>query len=174
MSTHWLKRYYQELSYDSVCNKWIDEANNTKLRKSTGSIRTQYLIEQKLWRLFDYEMKIHESREVKQSYFPNRVDEWEEEKTRIYNNMRRTLLTVNQIINDREAEKARMAYEEEQEQQRLKSISNAAIKATRASKRLERKMENERKIATGNLRRSARLNPSSDHYIRRGSIYNNM
>ena len=102
-------------------------------------------------------MKIHNSRDVKQSYFPNRVDEWEEEKTRIYNNMRRTLLTVNQIINDREAEKARMAREEEQEQQRLKSISNAAIKATRASKRQERKIENEKKIATGNLRRSSRL-----------------
>ena len=72
--------------------------------------------------------------------------------------MRRILLTVNQIINDREAEKARMAYEEEQEQQRLKSISNATIKATRASKRQERKIENDRKIATGNLRRSARLN----------------
>ena len=157
MSTQWLKRYYQELSYDSVCIKWIEEANTTKLRKSTGSIRTQYLIEQKLWRLFDYEMKIHNSRDVKQSYFPNRVDEWEEEKTRIYNNMRRTLLTVNQIINDREAEKARMAREEEQEQQRLKSISNAAIKATRASKRQERKIENEKKIATGNLRRSSRL-----------------
>ena len=157
MSIYWLKRYYQELSYDSVCIKWIEEANTTKLRKSTGSIRTQYPIERKLWSLFDYEMKIHQSREVKQTYFPNRVDEWEEEKTRIYNNMRRTLLTVNQIINDREAEKVRMAYEEEQVQQRLKSISNAAIKATRASKRQERKIENEKKIATGNLRRSSRL-----------------
>ena len=174
MSTHWLKKYYQELSSDEACIKAIAMANDTKLRKTTGSIRTQYPIEHKLWRLFDYEMRIHQSREVKQSYFPNRVDEWEEEKTRIYNNMRRILLTVNQIINDREAEKARMAYEEEQEQQRLKSISNAAIKATRASKRQERKIENERKIATGNLRRSARLNPSSDHHIRRGSIYNNM
>jgi hypothetical protein len=157
MSTHWLKRYYQELSYDSVCIKWIEEANTTKLRKSTGSIRTQYPIERKLWSLFNYEMEIHQSYEVKQSYFPNRVDEWEEEKTRIYNNMRRILLTVNQIINDREAEKTRMAREEEQEQQRLKSISNAAIKATRASKRLERKIENEIKIATGNIRRSSRL-----------------
>lgn len=157
MSTDWLKRYYQELSYDSVCIKWIEEANTTKLRKSTGSIRTQYPIERKLWSLFNYEMKIHQSCEVKQSYFPNRVDEWEEEKTRIYNNMRRILLTVNQIINDREAEKARMAREEEQEQQRLKSISNAAIKATRASKRQQRKIENEKKIATGNLRRSSRL-----------------
>jgi len=157
MSIHWLKKYYHELSSDEACIKAIAMANDTKLRKTTGSIRTQYPIERKLWRLFDYEMEIHKSREVKQSYFPNRVDEWEEEKTRIYNNMRRILLTVNQINNDREAEKVRMAYEEEQEQQRLKSISNAAIKATRASKRLERKMENERKIATGNLRRSSRL-----------------
>ncbi len=157
MSIYWLKRYYQELSYDSVCIKWIEEANTTKLRKSTGSIRTQYPIERKLWSLFNYEMKIHQSREVKQSYFPNRVDEWEEEKTRIYNNMRRILLTVNQINNDREAEKVRMAHEEEQEQQRLKSISNAAIKATRASKRRERKADNEKKLASGNVRRSSRL-----------------
>lgn len=157
MTTHWLKKYYQELSYDEACIKAIAMANDTKLRKTTGSIRTQYPIERKLWRLFDYEMKIHQSREVKQSYFPNRADEWEEEKTKIYNNMRRILLTVNQIINDREAETARMAYEEEQEQQRLKSISNAALKATRAVKRRERKMENEIKIATGNLRRSSRL-----------------
>jgi len=157
MSTHWLKKYYQELSSDEACIKAIAMANDTKLRKSTGSIRTQYPIERKLWSLFDYEMKIHNTRDVKQTYFPNRLDEWEEEKTRIYNNMRRTLLTVNQIINDREAEKVRMAYEEEQEQQRLKSISNAAIKATRASKRQERKIENEKKIATGNLRRSSRL-----------------
>ena len=173
MSTHWLKKYYQELSSDEACIKAIAMANDTKLRKTTGSIRTQYPIEHKLWRLFDYEMRIHQSREVKQSYFPNRVDEWEEEKTRIYNNMRRILLTVNQIINDRQAETARMAQEEEQQRQRIKSISNAAIKATRASKRQERKIENERKIATGNLRRSARLNPSSDHHIRRGSSYNN-
>lgn len=157
MSIYWLKRYYQELSYDSVCIKWIEEANTTKLRKSTGSIRTQYPIERKLWSLFDYEMKIHQSREVKQSYFPNRVDEWEEEKTRIYNNMRRILLTVNQINNDREAEKVRMAHEEEQEQQRIKSLSNAALKATRAVKRRERKADNEKKLASGNVRRSSRL-----------------
>ena len=60
MSTHWLKRYYQELSYDKGYNKWIDEANNTKLRKSTGSIRTQYPIERVVL-LFDYEMKIHKA-----------------------------------------------------------------------------------------------------------------
>tara|TARA_B100000212_G_C27320381_1_gene509854 strand:+ start:696 stop:1178 length:483 start_codon:yes stop_codon:yes gene_type:complete len=157
MSVYWLKRYYKELSYDSVCIKWIDEANNTKLRKSTGSIRTQYPIERMLWRLFDYEMKIHESRDVKQSYFPNRVDEWEEEKNRIYKNMRKVLLTVNQIINDREAEKIRMAEEEEQERQRIKTLSNAAIKATRAARRQERKMEAQQKIESGDLRRSRRV-----------------
>ena len=158
MSTaFWLRKKYAGLSYDDACLKWIDKANNTTLRKTTGSIRTQYPIEWMLWRLFDCVMKQHETLEVKQSYFPNRMDEWEMEKTRIYNNMRRILLTVNQIINDREAEKTRMAREEEQEQQRLKSMSNAAIKATRASKRLERKIENEIKIATGNIRRSSRL-----------------
>ena len=122
MSIYWLKRYYQELSYDSVCIKWIEEANTTKLRKSTGSIRTQYPIERKLWSLFDYEMKIHNTRDVKQTYFPNRLDEWEEEKTRIYNNMRRTLLTVNQIINDREAEKlaAKEAAKEAAKAEKLK------------------------------------------------------
>ena len=170
MSTHWLKKYYQELSSDEACLKAIAMSNDTKLRKTTGSIRTQYPIEHKLWRLFDYEMRIHQSREVKQSYFPNRVDEWEEEKTRIYNNMRRILLTVNQIINDRQAETARMAQEEEQQRQRIKSISNAA----RANERLIKKVENMEKIASGKVRRSARLNPSPDHYIRRGSFYKNI
>lgn len=157
MSSYWLKRYYKELSYDSVCIKWIDEANNTKLRKSSGSIRTQYPIERMLWRLFKYEMEIHESHEVKQSYFPNRLDEWDEEKTRIYKNMRKVLLTVNQIINDREAEKTRMAEEEEQERQRIKTLSNAAIKATRAVKRQERKIEAQQKIESGDVRRSRRV-----------------
>jgi hypothetical protein len=157
MSSYWLKRYYKELSYDSVCIKWIDEANNTKLRKSSGSIRTQFPIERMLWRLFKYEMEIHESREVKQSYFPIRMDEWEEEKTRIYKNMRKVLLTVNQIINDREAEKTRMAEEEEQERQRIKTLSNAAIKATRAVKRQERKIEAQQKIESGDVRRSRRV-----------------
>ena len=170
MSTHWLKKYYQELSSDEACIKAIAMANDTKLRKTTGSIRTQYPIERKLWRLFDYEMEIHKSYKVKQSYFPNRLDEWEEEKTRIYNNMRRIILTVNQIINDREAETARMAQEEEQQRQRIKSISNAA----RANERLIKKVENMEKIASGKVRRSARLNPSSDHYIRRGSFYKNI
>ena len=157
MSNYGLKRYYKELSYDSVCIKWIDEANNTKLRKSSGSIRTQYPIERMLWRLFKYEMEIHESREVKQSYFPNRLDEWEEEKTRIYKNMRKVVLTVNQIINDREAEKARMAEEEEQERQRIKTLSNTANKATRAARRQERKMEAQQKIESGDVRRSRRV-----------------
>ena len=157
MTTFWLRMRYAELSSDEVCLKWIDEANHTKLRKATGSIRTQYPIERKLWRLFENEMKIHESYEVKQTYFPTRIDEWETEKTKIYNNMRKILLTVNQIINDREAEKVRMAHEEGQEQERIKTLSNAALKATRAVKRLERKADNEKKLASGNVRRSSRL-----------------
>lgn len=165
MSTaFWLRKKYSELSSDKACLKWIDNANNTTLRKTTGSIRTQYPIEWMLWCLFDCEMKQHETLEVKQSYFPNRMDEWEMEKTRIYNNMRKIMLTVNQIFNDREVEKTRMAEEEERERQRIDSLSKAAIdvkrlktKTTRAVKRQERKVENEKKMASGNVRRSSRI-----------------
>ena len=81
------------------------------------------------------------------------MDQWEEEKTNIYNNMREVLLTINQIINDREAEKKMMAEEEQQ----IKFLSNAALKATRAVKRTERKMEAQQKIESGDVRRSQRV-----------------
>ena len=81
------------------------------------------------------------------------MDQWEEEKKNIYNNMREVLLTINQIIDDKEAEKACMAEEE----QRIKFLSNAALKATRAVKRTERKMEAQQKIESGNVRRSRRI-----------------
>ena len=67
--------------------------------------------------------------------------------------MREVLLTINQIIDDKEAEKACMAEEE----QRIKFLSNAALKATRAVKRTERKMEAQQKIESGNVRRSRRI-----------------
>ena len=67
--------------------------------------------------------------------------------------MRKVLLTINQIIDDKEAEKACMAEEE----QRIKFLSNAALKATRAVKRTERKMEAQQKIESGNVRRSRRI-----------------
>ena len=62
-------------------------------------------------------------------------------------------VTINQIIDDKEAEKACMAEEE----QRIKFLSNAALKATRAVKRTERKMEAQQKIESGNVRRSRRI-----------------
>ena len=152
MSTTWMRKHREELTTDR-CLQWLEEAKNTKLRKSTGSIRTQNSIETKIWRLFQLDMKIHESRDVRQKYFPNRMDQWEEEKKNIYNNMREVLLTINQIIDDKEAEKACMAEEE----QRIKFLSNAALKASRAVKRTERKMEAQQKIESGNVRRSRRI-----------------
>ena len=152
MSTTWMRKHREELTTDR-CRQWLEEAKNTKLRKSTGSIRTQYSIETKIWRLFQLDMKIHESRDVRQKYFPNHMDQWEEEKKNIYNNMREVLLTINQIIDDKEAEKACMAEEE----QRIKFMSNAALKANRAVKRTERKMEAQQKIESGNVRRSRRI-----------------
>ena len=152
MSTTWMRKHREELTTDR-CRQWLEEAKNTKLRKSTGSIRTQYSIETKIWRLFQLDMKIHESRDVRQKYFPNNMDKWEEEKKNIYNNMRKVLLTINQIIDDKEAEKACMAEEE----QRIKFMSNAALKANRAVKRTERKMEAQQKIESGNVRRSRRI-----------------
>ena len=79
MSTTWMIKHREELTTDR-CRQWLEEAKNTKLRKSTGSIRTQYSIETKIWRLFQLDMKIHESRDVRQKYFPNNMDKWEEEK----------------------------------------------------------------------------------------------
>jgi hypothetical protein len=50
-----------------------------------------------------------------------------------------------------------MAKEEEQERQRIKTLTNAAVKATRAVKRQERKIEAQQKIESGDVRRSRRV-----------------